>query len=166
MKWTLIPTKKMTFRTNLSPEEVMRRIRAQLDKPKNAGALHHFEGEVGDFSFKIRDTATPRKNSFTPIVEGEVLRDETGTLIRVVMRMGGCVWIFVLVWCYPFALLLFLSTMSAIRNGIGPIDKETILSMAFMIGMPAAMVTMTTLGFRAGVRTARAFIAEIVSSES
>jgi hypothetical protein len=154
----LIPTKKIIFRTQLSQQEVMRRIRAQLDAPENDSLLHRFDGEVGDSTFIIRDMVAPRKNSFTPVVEGEVLRDETGTLIRVVMRMSGCVWTFVLVWCYPFALILLLSIMSAIRNGIGPIDKEAIFSIAFVIGMPAAMVTMTILGFRAGIRTAQAFI--------
>ena len=159
MKWSLVPTKKITFRTQLPQREVMRRIRIKLDAPENVNALHRFGGEVGESSFKIWDVR-PRINSFTPMVEGEVLEDKTETLIRIVMRMGGCVWIFVLVWCYPFALLLFLSIMTFIREGMGPVDKDAILSMAFIIGMPAFMITMTTLGFRSGIKTARAFLME------
>ena len=162
MKWSLVPTKKITFRTQLPQQEVMRRIRAKLDAPENVNSLHRFGAEVGESSFKIWEMVRPRSNSFTPTVEGEVLEDETGTFIRIVMRMNGCVWIFVLVWCYPFALVLFLSVITSIREGLGPIDKDVILSIAFIIGMPAAMITMTALGFRSGIRTARAFLMETI----
>jgi|GEM_PF-2222938 len=159
MKLTLIPTRKMTFRTPLSKQEVMGRIKGQLATPENKKALHSFNGEVGESGFEIWEMAG-RRNSFIPVIKADVVPAETGTFIHIVMRMNGCAWTFVLVWCYPFALMLFMSLVGLIKNGFGPITKEVFLSTLFMFGMPAAMAMITTFGLRAGIKSAREFIVE------
>ena len=158
MKWTLIPTKRMTFRTPLSKREVLERIQAQLATADNQKSLHRFNGNISESGFEIWEMAG-RRNSFVPVIKAELEPAGTGTFIHIVMRMNGCAWAFVLVWCYPFALMLFMSLVGLIKNGFGPITKEVFFSTLFMFGMPAAMATMTTLGLRAGIKSAREFIA-------
>ena len=157
-EWTLIPTKKIIFRTQLSREEVLRRVKTLLET-QDENALHRFEGEVGTSGFDIREIPRPRSNSFLPAVKGEVLSDEKGTYIEVVMRLNGCAFAFLLFWCYPFALILVLGIVSAIRNGIGKIYMDAVISVVFLAAFPTVMITMTTLGFRQGVRSVREFLA-------
>ncbi len=159
MKWTLIPTKKIIFRTQLSREEALRRITTLLETQDN-NALHRFEGEVGPSGFDIREIPRPRSNSFLPAVKGEVLSDEAGTFIEVTMRLNGCAFAFVLFWCYPFAMILVLGIVNAIKDGIGKVDLDAITSIAFLAFFPAFMITITTLGFRQGVRAVREFLAK------
>jgi hypothetical protein len=157
MKLTLIPTKKMTFRTSLPKAEVLERIKAQIATADNLKSLNRFNGTITESGFEMWEMAG-RRNSFIPVIKAELEPAETGTFIHIVMRMNGCAWAFVLVWCYPFALMLFMSLVGLIRDGFGPITKEVFFSTLFMFGMPAAMATISTLGLRSGVKAAREFI--------
>jgi hypothetical protein len=157
MKLTLIPTKKMTFRTPLSKQEVLERIKGQLATPENKKALHSFNGEMGESGFEIWEMAG-RRNSFIPVIKAEVVPAETGTFIHIVMRMNGCAWTFVLVWCYPFALMGLLGIVTLIREGLGPVTREAVISILAIIAMPAIMITMSIMGLRDGIKSARAFI--------
>ena len=158
MKWSLVPSKKMTFRSNLSKQEVLQRITAELASRATGSPVSRFVGEVQESSFRVWEVYRHRGNSFSPTVEGVIVSDETGTLIHIVMRMTGCVFIFVLLWCYVPVLLLFLSVLTYIREG----TLNTVPLVA--LGAIAFMVMMTILGFRAGIKTARAFLSEVLGT--
>jgi hypothetical protein len=162
MKWTWIPTKKIAFHIALPADEVRARIMASLDETAQKKAVHRFAGKIDEKSFEIWELVPPRSNSFTPVVKGTLTPDGTGTLIQTTMRMNGCAWIFVLVWCYPFALMLSLVLVNSFREGIHAFMDVSLL---FILLFPAFMITITTLGFRSGVRAARALMVETFGPE-
>ncbi len=148
----------MTFRSPLSKQEVLRRISTQLESSADKSLLHRFAGEITESSFRVWEIYRHRGNSFSPTIVGEVSSDQTGSLIHIVMRMSGCVFVFVLVWCYVPVLLLFLSIMTYIREGT--LNAVPLIA----LGALAFMVAMAIFGFRAGMKVSRAFLTEALGT--
>lgn len=153
------------FHSNLPVQEVLERIKSKLESPENEAALYRFGGQVGTSTFEVWEDVRPGQNSFTPLLKGEVGADQTGTFIRVKMRMNGCAWAFVLIWCYPMVLALSLWMLSVIRGDAGPFNLEAAGSILFLLLMIGFMATISTLGFRSGVQAARAFLQELLGEE-
>lgn len=160
MKWTLIPSKNVDFRTPLSVQEVFQRIQLRLTSADIGQTVPRFEGKITESDFELWEIVPPRSNSFLPHIKGTVMPDGEGALVRVVLRLNGCAFVFVLVWLYPFGLMLFMTTLGLFRGTL-TIDWP---SLAFILLMPTVMITITTLGFRRGVRSARAFLMETLGS--
>jgi hypothetical protein len=164
MQIPFFPKKQLLFRTVLSEAEVLAKLAIHLQQSE-AGAIawpnKTFVGEIKGAGFFIYERVGYRGNSFSPGISGTVGRDEHGTVIKVVLRLGGCVQIFILVWCYVPLLLLFLSLVAFIKNG------EILSSMILIpIAALAFMFAMTYFGFKSGTETARAFMTETFESET
>lgn len=158
----IFPKRELIFRTKLSETEALGRLETHLRRA-SAGELplraDVFVGEVKGHSFFIHQRIGHNGNSFTPGIAGTVGSDEKGTVIRMTMRLSGCVRIFVLVWCYVPLLILFLSLVSWIKDG------EFNATVLIMVAPLLLMYWMMRSGFRDGSKTADAFMAETFEGE-
>lgn len=158
MNLQIFPKRQLSYRTTLTAAEVLGRLETHLRQVKT-GDTHlpadTFVGEIKGDSFYIHERIGYRGNSFTPGIKGRVEHDEQGTIVHIDMHLGGCVRVFILVWCYLPLLLLFLSVVGFIRDG--EIPHFTIL---LVIVVPLLfMYFMMKYGFKSGSETARIFIA-------
>ncbi len=87
-----LPYTKLTIRTTKSPEEVVNLLQAHLN---NNPAF--FEGYVDDYKFDIHKKMSRfERNSFVPIIKGNIDRYPWGTEIRLTIRLHLAVAIFLL----------------------------------------------------------------------
>ena len=162
MKWPFIPTTRLTFETTLSKAEILRRVQEKLDSLENNTPRKEFDGVVSAAGFEVWEVYRRQGgNSFSPMIKANMDETRMGSNIQVRLQMRGCVWAFLLVWCYPFALMLFLLLMTLIRGDSVPIDWSLLL----IIFMPAFMITLAVTGFRAGNRAANAFVRDILDTK-
>jgi hypothetical protein len=74
-----------------------------------------FIGQVDEFGFMICPYRFPSRNSFLPVIEGEIISKENGSEILIKMRLHRIVSIFMAVWfagvffAFLFGLLLMLA---------------------------------------------------------
>jgi len=162
MRLRIFPKRKLTFRTKLSETEVLRRLEKhllQVEAGELPAGTDAFVGEITGHTFFIHQRVGFRGNSFTPGIRGTVERDEKGTHIRMTMQISGCVRIFVLLWCYVPAMMLFLSLVFWIRDG--DFSPEILIMAAPLL----FMYWMVRSGFRDGNKTADAFLAATFEGE-
>lgn len=162
MKLQIFPKRQLTFRTALTEAEVLERLETHLRQVESGNIdllADRFVGEVKGNAFFIHERIGFRGDSFVPGIRGMVERDERGTIIRITMQLGGCIRIFVLVWCYVPLLFLFLSVVTFFREGT---FNPTFLVMIIPL---LVMYWMMHGGFKAGSETARAFIATTFEAE-
>jgi hypothetical protein len=103
MPW--LPFENITYRTKLSPEEVLYRLEQvmQPSKPFHIIGLfrrseaHQYEGSFNENSFNIIRLIAYR-NSFLPRIKGVIKKDISGTLIEVNMRLHPFVLAFLCIW--------------------------------------------------------------------
>ncbi|MCA0237146.1 MAG: hypothetical protein LCH81_12245 [Bacteroidetes bacterium] len=162
MNWTLIPTTRLSFPTDLSKAEILRRVQEKLDSPENNTPRKEFDGVVEADGFEVWEVyRRSGGNSFSPMIKANIVETDMGNDIQIRLQMRGCVWAFLLVWCYPFALMLFMTLVLLFREGVGALDWSILL----IIFMPAFMITLAVTGFRAGNRAANAFVQDILAGK-
>jgi hypothetical protein len=101
-----LPFDSLLFRSPLSPEDSISQLEATVEPKKVIRSSFFtgkkktgkpFEGAIDHNTFNISRVIGYR-NSFLPVVRGEVGSDHRGTTIRVTMKMHILVMIFLAVW--------------------------------------------------------------------
>ncbi|TZF95173.1 hypothetical protein FW781_14865 [Chryseobacterium panacisoli] len=104
-----LPYERITYKTNLSEQEVLTRLSGFVE-PKKIGLgknyIKEYEGSVNNNSFEISKVIQYR-NSFLPQISGRIQKENDGTQIQVTMSLHAFVLFFLFVWC-SFALLFFI----------------------------------------------------------
>ncbi|MEM6264266.1 MAG: hypothetical protein AAGI38_17255 [Bacteroidota bacterium] len=101
-----LPYENLTYRTPLTPEEILKRIDDVIEPKKMFrmkggfwGNSDHkpYEGSIKDLSFKMTRIISYR-NSFLPVIKGKIGRDINGTKVEVSMRLNSFVLVFMAIW--------------------------------------------------------------------
>ena len=100
------PVEHLTYRTKLSPQEAIEKVKESIESKKlfrwnRYGKNKNqkpYEGEVIENTFTITRIISYR-NSFIPIIKGNIESDYRGTKIIVKMRLHIIVMIFIFFWC-------------------------------------------------------------------
>jgi len=95
----LIPYEKFQINTDLSSVELVKRIKTFTGEKSffNFSPSHEFSGHVNEYEFEITKNISYR-NSFLPIIEGNIEQKITGTQIIISMRLHLLVMFFMFVW--------------------------------------------------------------------
>lgn len=117
------PFERLKITTKLSTDEAIRRV-VNVTEPQRYFrwfATDHkpYEGKVEGYQFQISRVINYR-NSFLPMIHGEILPEMRGSSIRITMRPHGLVIAFMIFWLggVGFFFLMMLSTfVSAAMQG-------------------------------------------------
>lgn len=112
----LLPYECLTIETRLSPEEARRKLTSVVEPRswfRSFGSGHKpYQGEVSGYEFKVTRVILYR-NSFLPVIKGEIHPEGNGSAIHITMRPHILVLVFVAVWL-GYAGYLFLSYLGDI----------------------------------------------------
>lgn len=122
----IFPYERLKITTKLSPDEAINRLVnvIELQPYLRWFATDHkpYEGKVEGHQFQISRVINYR-NSFLPMIHGEVLPEMRGSSIRITMRSHGLVIVFMIFWlgAVGFFFLAMLSTFisAAMQGTIG-----------------------------------------------
>ena len=153
------PFRKFEFSTPMSMAHAARVLQEIVEPPRKWGwptspKLGYFEGRVSGSRFKIHRIIHYR-NSFIPIIEGNLRRDGLGTVVTLNMRL---VWPIVPVW---FGIILFLAWGSVAVDSrlAGPFGARILL-----LGMALFIYLVATIPFAIEVRIAMKRLLELLRS--
>lgn len=103
-----LPFERITYRTHLSEQEVLKRLSGFVE-PKKFGLgknyIKEYEGSVNENSFEISKVIQYR-NSFLPQIRGRIQKENGGTQIQVTMSLHVFVLFFFI--CLVFICPAFL----------------------------------------------------------
>lgn len=108
----ILPSIKFDIITEKTPQE----IASILKEETSEGG--QFQGKVNETSFKICPRPKIARNSFLPIIIGNISETAEGRKINIKMRMMLFFCVFVLAWQIPLIFVFFSSFVSIIANGV------------------------------------------------
>lgn len=107
-----LPFERITYRTNLSEQEVITRL-LDFVEPKKFGfgrnPVKEYEGFINNNYFEINRIIKGR-NSFLPQISGVIQKHHYETQIEVKMKLHWLVFVFLIFWC-GFVVLFLISTL-------------------------------------------------------
>jgi len=124
-----LPFENITYKTQLSPREVIRRLSKQLESPDfNMSDMFadrkSYIGKIEDDVFKMNPVTSVRNSTLVQIT-GELNEDNEETLINVKMRLTIAAKILSTIWLVPFTAMLIAALINpAIQETSGfPIPR-------------------------------------------
>lgn len=159
----LLPYVKYELKTDKTIDEVRDRLAANVDirkpffnfsYPKNM-----FHGKLEQNTFKISKTIKRQRNSFNPVIVGELKEDRESTSIRVKMRLDHAVLIFMILWLSGTGFL-----------GVGVLIAGFLFGnfegfLIIPLGMFCFGVALTLIAFHAGKKKSLEALKEILTAE-
>jgi hypothetical protein len=157
----LVPREQFAITTTLTPEEVRERLSEVVEPVKLVRwrwqrSEKPYQGVVNERSFRISRIIKYR-NSFLPIIHGEIHRHYTGSEVIIRMQLQEFVLVFMIFWLVTvggFALLFALSSIA-----------EAHFESAIFI--PVSMFVfgylLSTLAFLAEARHSKKFLIRLLS---
>jgi len=123
-----LPIKNITFKTSLSQEEVVSRLRENTEPEKNLRfgffskkKTKRYEGIIAEKYFLIK-RIIEYGNSFLPIIKGTIQKDIHGTKVKIKMRLKTFVSVFMGIWCVGVGIGFISILISSInKNGFEPV---------------------------------------------
>ncbi|WP_312287182.1 hypothetical protein [Chryseobacterium gleum] len=155
-----LPFERITYRTNLSEQEVFTRLSGFVE-PKKFGLGRNYtkdyEGSANNNGFEISRVIQYR-NSFLPQINGKIQNENNGTQIQVTMSLHAFVLVFLLFWC-SIAVGIFIM--------IGSTEKKMSVEFFMPLLMLLFVYILTMTGFKTESKKSkeylrRSFEAEIV----
>lgn len=114
-----LPFEKLTFETDLSEDEVKARLLHNVEEKKyfrfGKKGNKPYEGYLNGNRFEINRIITYR-NSFLPLIKGQIIENNIGTQIQVKMSLYLFVFIFMIFWCGVVGLAFIALFIAAIIN--------------------------------------------------
>ena len=119
-----LPFEKLTYKTSLASEEILKRLRENIEPKKTfrmTGLFgskdhKHYEGSIEGRSFSISRIIHYR-NSFLPIIKGEIASKHDGTHIHIQMRLHTIALIFMALWCGILGLVFLVISFDSLNEG-------------------------------------------------
>lgn len=118
----ILPFEKITYRTRLSKNQVLDRLNTNIE-PKRIFNLFGkpytrlYTGIVRDDSFKI-ERVIQYRNSFRPVITGNVYTDYKGTAIDVKMKMVTPVLVLTTIWFIGILIGCIATTIMMMNDGV------------------------------------------------
>ena len=166
----LIPFERLTIETPLSPEEVRQRL-AEVIEPgrgfKSFSQNHKaYQGELKEHQFEVTRIIHYR-NSFLPVIKGEIRQDLGGSVIDIKMSPHIFVIVFMMLW-FGFAGTIFLVVAGVALVSFWQSSGEDI-SMLAGIYIPAGFLIFGYLlvmgGFKFEAVKSKAFFRELFPNQ-
>ncbi len=160
-----LPYTKMTLWTELRPHEAAARLRRivsvnwfTLTPPPEP-----FRGRLDGMHFKIvRVLGWIHRNSFQPVLVGQILPSAGGTAICLRMRLHAFVAAFMAFWFGGLVLGATMMLRAAMRHGLHPgsANPSSIVGLLIVGGMMLAGYLLVNLSFWSEVKRARQILCE------
>ena len=122
MEWKLrgfLPFEELTINTELSPDEVKRRLSGVVEPPGGSGVESAggkpYQGRVEGDTFKVRRVIGYR-NMFLPVVKGVIRPEADGSSIRLKMGLRSPILVFVAAWLGFSGVVTAMSLYSMLRD--------------------------------------------------
>ncbi|RZJ69929.1 hypothetical protein [Flavobacterium sp.] len=112
------PKDQVVFKSDLSAEEVLKRLQNNVEAQKTFGFRINtsystpYIGKIVGNTFSIRRVISYR-NSFLPVIKGEVTSAMSGSRIKVTMQPDAAVKVFMIIWLagVTFGCIAILTTL-------------------------------------------------------
>ncbi len=164
----LLPFESIIYKTHLEPDYVLGLMERAIEPKRTfrinslfgSGKFKDYEGKLNeDGSFDIRRIISYR-NSFLPVIKGQIDQDFNGTQIKVKMRLHLVVLIFMMLWSVGVSLALVIALLFGIvGNEVHPISF-------IPLGMLLFGYAITMGGFKYESTKSKKFLAKLFDSES
>ncbi len=158
-----LPYERLTIETNLSPEEVQRRLEGVVEPKKwfrwpYSRDHEPYQGTWDGNRFKISRIIHYR-NSFLPVIQGEIISRYPGTIIELVMR-PPIITIGMVILFAGFALLVILRALGLwLSHGANVTSYSSCL-------FPVMVVLITLISFKVESTKSRKFFRELLEERS
>lgn len=136
-----LPFEKLTYRTKLSREEALAKLADNIgpEKPFGFGATKTasdkpYVGQCYGNSFDVK-RAIGYRNSFLPIIKGEVGSDISGTKVHVTMRPSVLVLVFMAFWMTGVGVACVFTIFSTNKQDLSVFSFIPFVMLLFGIGM-------------------------------
>ncbi|MFH7015615.1 hypothetical protein [Flavobacterium sp. FlaQc-47] len=100
----ILPFEKLIYRSNLTKEELLSHLQNEIEAEKSFGFgaksfsySKPYIGKIYNNSFEIK-RAINYRNSFLPVIQGEIQNDINGSKINIRMNLVEIVKIFMIIW--------------------------------------------------------------------
>lgn len=161
----LLPWEKFTITTSLTPAQVRHKLSEVVEPVRGFRSYWHrsqkpYQGQIGEHSFRISRILNYR-NSFVPIVTGQIRPHGTGSEIAVSMKMHEVVIIFIILWLSTvghIGLLFLIATLSEVLNG-GKFEPAALVP----VGMFVFVCLMCVIGFKPQANSSKQFLIELLT---
>lgn len=156
-----LPFERITYKTNLSEQEVLTRLSSFVE-PKKFGLgrnyIKEYEGSISNSSFEISKVIQYR-NSFLPQINGRIQNENDGVKIQVTMSLHAFVSFFLIIWC-SFALLFFIGvSIKDIRA------KEISVEFFLPLFMLLFVYALTMVGFKSESKQSKKYLRKSFEAE-
>lgn len=153
-----LPFERITYRTNLSEQEIITRLSGFVEPKKfsfSKTSTKEYEGAINDNSFEINRIINYR-NSFLPQIIGTFQKGNYGTQIEVTVKLHVFVFLFLIVWCG--FVMFFLISLCVVQQKI---------SIVFLVpvGMLLFVYALTMLGFKIESKKSKEFLKKSFEAE-
>jgi len=156
---------RFTIETGLPVDEVERRLASVVEPPvqhvfgiRSTWKHKPYHGTLILGTFKIVRLIDYR-NSFLPIIEGNIIKQAQGTAIEISMEMHRSVFAFMFCWLLASGCMGVCAIFSGINTGtLGWVHLIPILM--FIVG-----VAMPVIGFRSEADKSKLFLTKLFKSE-
>ena len=161
----MIPYERLIIKSSLSADEAQQRLQDHLEPARNFrwgwSKTKDYEGRLQDGIFSVRRILRSR-NSFQPMIDGEILSEIDGCAVRIRMRPHILVSVFMAIWL-GFIALLFLGILRTLAADF--IQTGALSASPFDLLFPGALFILgyglLLGGFKYESRKSKAFFREL-----
>ncbi|CAM3386775.1 hypothetical protein FLLO111716_07605 [Flavobacterium longum] len=136
-----LPFEKLTYSTKLSREEALAKLAENIapEKPFGFGTPKTaydkpYVGQCNGNAFNVK-RAIGYRNSFLPMIKGEVVSDISGTKVQVTMRPNVLVLVFMAFWMTGVGAACVFTVFSANKQDLSVFSFIPFVMLFFGIGM-------------------------------
>ncbi|BDG03127.1 hypothetical protein [Anaeromyxobacter oryzae] len=153
------PYEKVTLESPLQPDELADRLSSMVEPPRMFRwpwdpSERSFEGRVEGRRFRIWRLLKFERNSFQPVLVGEIAPSHRGSTVRVVLRLHRVVAGFMVLWlAFPLSTAIW----TQVERGRGGLDA------LFLLAFAAFGYLICTVPFRLEVRRALRLLAPLAT---
>lgn len=166
---SILPFEKYTLICNLSIDEIIKRLEKNIDldsTPRffgtNSSSGKPYKGKCSESTFSITRVINYR-NSFLPLIKGELSAYLNQTRINITMRPTLPVLVFSSIWLGIVGIVALFFILAALSP---PADSDITFSLALVpLGMFIFGILLITLSFNAESKKARIFLADLFQGQ-
>lgn len=159
----LLPFENYVLITKLSVEEVLRRLNIYIQPRQSivkfisrSDFTKTYSGEINGNTFNMIRNINYR-NSFLPLIEGQIERAEGSTHIYIKMKLVTTTLVFISIWLGILGLLSVLTIYRVLQYGLSSNSYFSIVM--FILG-----VLIIHFGFKRESKKSKEFLAELLES--
>lgn len=163
----ILPFEELLYHSKLTKEELFLHLQNEIEAEKSFGLGAHkysyskpYIGKVFNNQFEIK-RAINYRNSFLPIIKGEIQDAVNGSKIKIKLKLVDIVKVFMIIWLSG----VFLACIAVGTNfAINGFDPETGFTILIPFGMLLFGILMVTISFKAESRKSKKDLEEMLQA--